>query len=361
MKSMNHFSNLLRSAATILLPAALLIGLAGCRGAKTEKITGTTARVTEVIDGKTIKLSNNLTVRLLGVENSPETEKFLKTNVQGKKVKLIADSKDPKQTYVMGGKAKVNAYVNVVGDRLLNSVNGRMIRTEVSQFIKKGVNDSVFISGDSPTPDLTDAELLALLKPRTFLILDSDNSLGTGFYISSTGTALTNNHVLNYSNAGSVRIIPFSEEGGYDLSNYRKVERILCTGSEENTQTDFTIFEVSLNGDKVPFLKLAKKHETDGNEVAKMGCVLGEPAHFSKGNISHTLNGVVSHSSTMNQGDSGSPLVNAKGEVIGINQSIRVNQNFGGDAGVYKAVDIQLIREWFENHRDDQGQLRYGR
>lgn len=340
----------------------IMVGLSTCTSTEKKKVTGTTAKVTEIIDGKTIKLSNNLTVKLLGVEDNAETVKFLIKNIKGKKVKLLADSQDPKQTYVMGDKSTVNAYVIVPGNRRLNSVNGRLIRTNVSKFIPKGVTDSIdaFSSGPGPLPDLTDSELLALLKPRTFLILHGDGSLGTGFYISSSGVALTNNHVLNYENLGNTIIVPFNEDGSYDESNYRKIERILSTGDQSRTQNDYTIFEVSLNGEKVPFLKLAETHELDGKTVAKLGCVKGEPAHFSMGNISHTIDGVVSHSSRVNQGDSGSPLVNKKGEVIGINQSIRVNEQLGGDVGVFYAVDIQIIREWFETHRDDQGQLRYG-
>lgn len=345
---------------TVLL---IMIGLSACASTEKKKVTGTTAKVTKIIDGKTIMLSNNLTVKLLGIEDNPETVKFLKKNVKGKKVKLVADSKDPKQTYVKGDKSTVNAYVIIPGNRTLNSVNGRMVRTNVSKFIKKGVTDSIdaFSSSAGPLPDLTDSELLALLKPRTFLILHGDGSLGTGFYISSSGVALTNNHVLNYDNVGNTIIIPFNEDGSFDEPNCHRVERILCTGDQNHTQNDYTIFEVSLNGEKVPYLKLTNEHELDGNKVAKLGCVKGEPAQFSMGNLSHTINGIVSHSSVTNQGDSGSPLVNLKGEVIGINQSIKVNEQLGGDVGVVYAVDIQIIRDWFEEHRDDQGQLRYGR
>lgn len=340
----------------------IMAGLSACTSTEKKKITGTTAKVTEIIDGKTIKLSNNLTVRLLGVEDNPETVRFLTKNIKGKKVKLVADSKDSKQAYVMGDKSKVNAYVIIPGNRTLNSVNGRMIRTNVSKFIQKGVTDSIdaFSSSGGPLPDLTDSELLARLKPCTFMILHSDGSLGTGFYISSSGVALTNSHVLNYDNLGNTIIVPFNEDGNYDGSNSRKIERILFTGDQSRTQNDYTIFEVSLNGEKVPFLKLAENHELDGKKVAKLGCVKGEPAHFSMGNISHTIDGIVSHSSRVNQGDSGSPLVNMKGEVIGVNQSIKVNEQLGGDVGVFYAVDIQIIRDWFEKHRDDQGQLRYG-
>ncbi len=340
---------------------ALLIMSACGGGVKTKKITGTSGKVTEVIDGNTIKLSNNLTVNLLGVEDNLNTKKFLENNIKGKRVKLIADSKDSKKTYVVGNKETVNAYVVVPGDRTLNSVNGRMVRTEVSAFVRKNVSDSTFNIDKEIEHELTDAELLTLLKPRTFLILHSDGSLGTGFYISSSGIALTNAHVLNYNNIGSSKVVPFKDDGSFDVTNYRSIERILKCGSDEYTQTDYCIFEVSLNGQEVPFLKLATKPELDGNRVWKLGCVSGEPAAFSGGNVSHTIDGVVSHSSKINQGDSGSPLVNKFGRVIGINQSIKVNPNIGGDVGVYYAVDIQILRDWFEKNRDNKGQLYYGR
>lgn len=356
---MTHLNRLL--SGTILSMAALL-GLNACSSTETQKITGTKGKVTEVVDGRTIKLSNNLTVRLLGVENNAEAQKFLERNVKGKRVTLIADSKDSKQSFTKGNNAVVNAYVVVPGNKELNSVNGSMIRTKVTPVRKIGVNDSIgpFTIEDKDII-LPDAEILALLKPRTFLILHPDGSLGTGFYISSTGVALTNAHVLNRSNMNGARVIPFNDDGSYDPSNYRNIDRILTVGSDNQTQTDYCVFQVNLNGEKVPFLNLAKEHEVDGKKVYKLGCVSGEPAHFSSGNISHTNDGVVSHSSKTNQGDSGSPLVNQAGKVIGINQSIKVNPNIGGDVGVYYAVDIQILRDWFENHRDDQGQLRYGR
>lgn len=336
--------------------------ISSCRGKETARITGTTARVADVIDGNTIKLSTNLTVNLIGVEDNAESKKFLLRNVKGKKVELVADSKDAKQSYTKGSNDRVNAYVNVIGDRSLNSVNGRMVRTGVCRINMKGATDSIDrFKNEGMQAAMSHAEILAFLKPRTFLILHPDGSLGTGFYISSTGVALTNAHVLNRENAQGSKIVPFTDDGGYDMTNYHEIERLICVGSEEQTQTDYCIFEVSLNGNKVPFLKLASKPELDGNEVWKLGCVSGEPAHFSNGVISHTLDGVITHSSKTNQGDSGSPLVNKYGEVIGINQSLIVNPNIGGDVGVYYAVDIQILRDWFENHRDDQGQLRYGR
>ena len=85
--------NKVSSSLTFLcVGVAAIIVLIGCKRPKENKITGTTAKVTEVIDGRTIKLSNNLKVKLLGVEKNADTKKFLERNVKGKRVKLVADS-----------------------------------------------------------------------------------------------------------------------------------------------------------------------------------------------------------------------------------------------------------------------------
>lgn len=356
----------MKKYSTLILTFALTLaglGASSCGGGSTQKrdINNTVAKVTEIVDGNTIRLANGLTVHLLGVENNGEAKKFLENNVKGERVRLIADSKDPKQQYILGGKETVNAYVNVIGHDDLKSVNGRMIRTKVCPLVKRGVNDSTFnVETSSQAVKLSDSEILSKLRPCTFLVLHPDGSSGTGFYISSTGTALTNAHVLNFQNLAGTKIVPFKNDGSYDPNDYREIERIISVGSPNNSADDICIFEVSMNGYKTPFLPLAEKRETDGNRVWKLGCVAGEPAQFSSGNISHTNDGIVSHSSKTNQGDSGSPLVNEYGEVIGINQSIRVNPQLGGDVGVYYAVDIQTVRDWFDQHRDDNGQLRYG-
>ena len=97
--------------------------LAGChRKPASRAITGTSGYVDEIIDGKTIKLTNELKVNLIGVIPSELTKRFLEDNLIDAEVTLIADSNDPIQNYSAGTKESINAYVIVKDDELLNCV-----------------------------------------------------------------------------------------------------------------------------------------------------------------------------------------------------------------------------------------------
>ena len=95
--------------------------LAGChRKPASRAITGTSGYVDEIIDGKTIKLTNELKVNLIGVIPSELTKRFLEDNLIDAEVTLIADSNDPIQNYSAGTKESINAYVIVKDNELLN-------------------------------------------------------------------------------------------------------------------------------------------------------------------------------------------------------------------------------------------------
>ncbi|KAB5442622.1 trypsin-like peptidase domain-containing protein [Bacteroides thetaiotaomicron] len=337
--------------------------LAGChRKPASRAITGTSGYVDEIIDGKTIKLTNELKVNLIGVIPSELTKRFLEDNLIDAEVTLIADSNDPIQNYSAGTKESINAYVIVKDDELLNCVNGRMVRIGIAQSDASVTIDSVFRPMDKNQENniLSRSELLAKLNPATFTIVTSTGQ-GTGFYINSKGVALTNAHVLNDANDQDARVYSFTRDGKYDVNNYRTIERVILFGDASECATDFTIFEVSLNGYETSFIPLATQKERDGNPVLKLGCTLGEPAHFADGLISRTTDGTITHSININHGDSGSPLINERGQVIGINRGGRVDPDHGTATSVNYAVDIQIIRSWLDNHPDNKEGVLYGR
>lgn len=356
---------LVRPALIATLLVAMAAGLCGCGGGdKKKKITGTKGVVEKVVNGNTVVLANGLRVKLCGVMASDEGKRFLENNVQGQRVTLIADSQDPVQSYKVGSHSTVKAYLVVEGKDELNSVNGRMVRIGLAKR-DVAVIDSVFERQGPALVELTSAELLAKLNPATFSIIAMDGSgqqiLGTGFYISSKGVAVTNAHVLSAQNWRSARIIAFTHDGKYDANNYRTVSRVLFSGSSDQIATDFTIFEVNMNGFESAYVPIAAQKELDGNQVFKLGCQLGEPAHLANGLISRTTDGTITHSININHGDSGSPLVNVYGQVIGINQGGRAEGPMGGATSVNYAVDIQTIRQWLEAHPDSKEGVLYGR
>lgn len=331
---------------------------------KERKVSGTKGSVIAVIDGKTIKLQNGLTVELLGINPSDLGKKYMEEHIIGKQVTLIADKQDPRQTYKTAS-TKVRAYVKLMGES--GSLNGKLLTERWANGVNiNHLRDSAKVFGDywngTGTRTLLSASELQLkMKPATFQVL-TDNGSGTGFFINDNGLALTNNHVFNETNSEAV-IAFFGENGTLDENNYRAIRQIIFSYKEG--KVDFTIFQVALKeGERVPYLKLCDKHVPDGEPIAKIGCPTGTKCNFQTGNLSNYNEGYYfTHSISSNHGDSGGPIANFYGEVIGINQSIEFNESLSlatnsvqKAEGIAYAVDILLIKEFLDYHN-----IKYGR
>lgn len=318
------------------------------------KVNGTQSKVTQIIDGKTVQLQNGLKVELLGIKGSEHTKKYLEEQVKGKVVTVISDSHQKKQT-LKSYKTKVKAYIKVKGDS--RDVAGKMLAFQIAYLNTVALKDSLdsfselsqMITG-CPRPEMTTSELATYIKPATFYIETASGKSGTGFFIDKFGKAMTCNHVLDGTENAAVCF--FGEDGTIDRTTIHPIKRILLSYTNED-KIDFTVFQVDLdNGEEVAYLPMAAKHVNQGDKIAKMGCPLGYPGVFATGDLSTYNAGYFTHSIPTNNGDSGGPVVNMRGEVIGINQSVAINVPLSlrtGSvqmaAGIGWAVDVSLIRE----------------
>lgn len=342
-----------------------IMTIAGCNMFKKErKITGTQGKVVSVVNGNTLKMQNGLTVELIGVKPSDLGKKYMEECVIGKNITLIADKQDVRQTYKTAS-TTVRAYVKVAGEA--GSLNGKLLLERWANGVNNNhLRDSAkaynsYWTGGGKHVLLSDVELQMKMKPATFII-GTDKGSGTGFFINDNGLALTNNHVLNDENTQAV-VMFFGEDGTLDTNNYRGISRIIYTYSEG--KIDFTIFQVQLEpGEKVPYLKLCDKRASDGERIAKIGCPAGTVCNFQTGNLSNYNEGhFFTHSIASNHGDSGGPIANFYGEVVGINQSIEFNESLTAMSGslqkaegIAYAVDAMLIRELL-----DYNGIKYGK
>lgn len=340
----------------------MIISMTSCE--KKRKITGTKGQVVAIVNGNTLKMQNGLIVELLGVKPSDLGKKYMEEHIKDKTISLIADSKDVKQTYKTAS-TKVRAYVKVAGEA--GSLNGKLLIERWANGVNNNhLKDSAqaynaYWNEDGARVLLTDAELQMKMKPATFII-GVDDGIGTGFFINDNGLALTNNHVFNEENKKAI-VMFFGDDGTLDKDNYRTVSKIIY--SYNKGKIDFTIFQVELNsGEKVPYLKLCSKRASEGERIAKIGCPAGTVCNFQTGNLSNYNEGYFfTHSISSNHGDSGGPVANFYGEVIGINQSIEFNQSLTQMSGslqkaegIAYAVDAMLIRELL-----DYNGIKYGK
>ncbi|MEZ5455212.1 MAG: Do family serine endopeptidase [Lysobacteraceae bacterium] len=160
-------------------------------------------------------------------------------------------------------------------------------------------------------------------------------SMGTGFIISSDGYVLTNHHVIDGADEVIVR-----------LRDRRELEAKVV-GSDE--QSDVALLK--LDAERLPTVRLGEAKELKpGQWVLAIGSPFGFEHSVTAGIVS-----AVGRSSQMtgqqyvpfiqtdvpiNRGNSGGPLINMDGEVVGINSQIF--SNTGGYMGVSFAIPIQV-------------------
>ena len=160
-------------------------------------------------------------------------------------------------------------------------------------------------------------------------------SLGTGFLISADGYLLTNHHVVDGADTVTVR-----------LSDRREFEASVV-GSDE--QYDVALLKIDASG--LPFLRVANAQNTrPGQWAVAIGSPFGLDHSVTAGIVSavgrnNPYSGqqyvpFIQSDVAINQGNSGGPLLNTSGEVIGINSQIFSNS--GGYMGVSFAIPIDL-------------------
>ncbi len=175
-------------------------------------------------------------------------------------------------------------------------------------------------------------------------------SAGTGFVIDSSGLILTNNHVVE--NATSIQIDFFGDDEG-DLYEARILGR--------DAMTDSALLELV---DR-PEWELPVASFGDSGQMAAGDWVMAIGNPFGLG---HTVTvGVISAigrpfmpvrgrnldmlqtDAAINPGNSGGPLLNIRGEVVGINTAIISDRM--ANAGVGFAVPINTVRELLDELR----------
>ncbi len=164
--------------------------------------------------------------------------------------------------------------------------------------------------------------------------------LGSGFIISSDGFAVTNHHVVQKVDKITVK-----------LTNGKEYTAKLI-GSDPNS--DIALIKI----DGAKGLKTAHLGDSDKIEVGDISLAIGNPFGLqstlttgiisSKGQDVNSADGVsrIQTDASINPGNSGGPLLNVRGEVIGINQMIYSQS--GGSVGIGFAIPINHAKHVIE-------------
>jgi serine protease Do len=170
---------------------------------------------------------------------------------------------------------------------------------------------------------------------------------GSGFIINKSGLILTNNHVVEGTSKIEVSLY------GEDLD---QVYRAKIVGRDP--LTDSALIQLTDKVDHVlPELKFGDSSQMQpGDWVMAIGNPFGRFAHtVSVGVVSgvgrqlETTDqrnvDVIQTDAAINPGNSGGPLLNVRGEVIGINTAIYSDARQQGNIGIGFAVPINTIRD----------------
>lgn len=170
-------------------------------------------------------------------------------------------------------------------------------------------------------------------------------SLGTGFLISADGYLMTNHHVVDGASTVKVR-----------LSDRREFDAKVI-GSDE--QSDVALLKIE--GAALPFLRSGTAANVKaGQWVVAIGSPFGLDQSVTAGVVSATGRAnpyanqqyvpFIQTDVAINRGNSGGPLLNTSGEVIGINSQIFSNS--GGYMGVSFAIPIDVAMNAAEQLRN---------
>ncbi len=202
--------------------------------------------------------------------------------------------------------------------------------------------------------ELNTEDLVRLAEPSVVRIA-TNSGVGSGFVISSDGYIITNNHVVSGARTVTVTLSDGSDES--------------ATVVGTDIKSDLALLKIDRNG--LSALKLADLDRVPiGEDVVAIGYALdigrGEGPSFSvtRGIVSQKNRGIdeganqilgsIQTDAAINHGNSGGPLLNLLGEVVGVNTALQPDSSSGGVAqGIGYAVGSDTVAAVYEQLRSD--------
>lgn len=221
-------------------------------------------------------------------------------------------------------------------------------RSDILDIINRSTPAVVTVIIKAPSSSFLDISNIQDLEKRQTL------GYGTGFFISEDGILITNEHVVCGANAEDILIMT-SDEKKYTVSS-------IAVDSAQ----DVAILRVNSEGHSFPSLKFANP-ETKikvGQEVLAIGNPFGDnPGSVTRGIISGVgrnitaqgacsgikqYEGVIQTDAAINSGNSGGPLLNLNGEVIGVNTATLQGANNISYTVPFTTV-LRILDRYFKN------------
>ncbi len=211
-----------------------------------------------------------------------------------------------------------------------------------------GINVVKLQKGPSTYRGLFDDPFWSYMFPETYR---RGEVLGSGLVISSDGYVVTNAHVVE--NAAEV-IVTLPGGHRYDVEDIfidpltdislLKIDASNLPIARLGDSNDLIIGEwVVALGNPLGLFDVSKQ------PTATAGIISGLHMDFPRKELGRVYQDMIQTDASINSGNSGGPLVNAEGEVIGINSFIFTESEYSlGSIGIGFAIPINRVREVVE-------------
>ena len=167
-------------------------------------------------------------------------------------------------------------------------------------------------------------------------------ALGSGFVIDKAGHIVTNYHVV---------------EGANDIEvSFSNQDTLTAKVVGTDPSTDLALLKVNASSRALSPLPLANSDKVRvGDQVVAIGNPFGLERTVTAGIVSalqravtapngYTIDHVIQTDAPINRGNSGGPLLNVRGEVIGVNSQIETGGGTTGNVGIGFAVPSNTVK-----------------
>jgi S1-C subfamily serine protease len=228
-----------------------------------------------------------------------------------------------------------------------------VVRSAGAGAASRGFDPAAVYARDSPGV----VTVFSVLGGSDALGGEGGQGVGSGFVLNGAGEIATNAHVV-------------TEGTGSSIKKAKEVYVAFADGNEVSARivgfdanADVALLRIDPFGLRLRPLKLGTARDLRvGSSVAAIGSPFGEPQSLSVGVVSaiersiksltgFEIAGAIQTDAAINRGNSGGPLVNGRGEVLGINSQIQTTS--GGGEGVGYAIPVDTVRRTLAGLRAD--------
>ena len=203
-------------------------------------------------------------------------------------------------------------------------------------------------------------EIAEKARNATVLVANERNSndggFGSGVVISPTGLVLTNYHVIH--RADTLRVFFYDPTD----NNYYSAEVIGI-----DPVADLGLLQLKVDKDMLPleFLLIEDEEWNVADDVMAIGHPMGIQWTVSVGHIASTIRtgkitpyvSTLQHSAEIHKGNSGGPLINEDGDIVGINTYLLMPENAW--SGIAYAIRGDIVKYSVDQMLNNEGPVKY--